>query len=173
MNQSTRYSSLPILVLIVATVAVAQEQRQPPTPSQSIESNFASVNARVLAMAQDFPAEKYDYRPTKDVRSFGEVIVHILSGNVFAAKAGRGEKASWDEVDPKTYKNKAEIVSALQKSIDDSTASLKAIPAERFTKTLSPWLAVIEHGGEHYGQLVVYYRLNGMVPPESRPKPKS
>jgi len=35
------------------------------------------------------------------------------------------------------------------------------------------WIGFLEHAGEHYGQLVVYYRLNGIVPPESRPKPKS
>ncbi len=43
-------------------------------------------------MAKDFPEDKYDYRPTKEMRSFGELIVHIASGNVFAAKAGKGEK---------------------------------------------------------------------------------
>jgi len=80
---------------------------------------------------------------------------------------------NWDELDPKDYKDKAASVALLQKSIADATATLKATPDERFTKTLSPWVAVIEHAGEHYGQLVIYYRLNGMVPPESRPKPKS
>jgi hypothetical protein len=45
---------------------------------------------------------------------------------------------------------------------------MKATPDDRFAKTVQPWLAVIEHAGEHYGQLVVYYRNNGMVPPESR-----
>jgi hypothetical protein len=47
---------------------------------------------------------------------------------------------------------------------------LKATPEDRFTKTVEPWLDVIEHAGEHYGQLVVYYRNNALVPPESRPK---
>jgi hypothetical protein len=54
--------------------------------------------------------------------------------------------------------------------VDDSTAELTKIPAEHWGKSLAPWLSVIEHSGEHYGQLVVYYRLNGTVPPESRPK---
>jgi hypothetical protein len=69
---------------------------------------------------------------------------------------------------PQEFKGKADIVAALQKSIPDATATLKAIPAEQFTKTLSPWISIIEHAGEHYGQLVVYYRNNGLVPPESR-----
>jgi hypothetical protein len=58
----------------------------------------------------------------------------------------------------------------MKKSIADATATLKATPEDRFAKTLSPWMSVIEHAAEHYGQLVVYYRNNGLVPPESRPK---
>ncbi len=166
---------LPVacLTLLSAAPLYAQEQRSPPTPAISIKRNFASVNRRLLAMAEDFPAEKYDYRPTKDVRSFGDVIVHAMSGNVYAAKAGRGENVKWDELDPKSYKSKAEIVTAFKKSINDADATLKAVPDEQFAKTLAPWMGVIEHGAEHYGQLVVYYRLSGLVPPESRPKSKT
>ena len=120
-------------------------------------------------MAKDFPEDKYGYRPQKDVRSFGEVIVHILSGNLYAAKAGSGEKASWDEVDAKLYPTKAAIVEAMEKSIADSSTVLKGIPDDKFKETLAPWLSVIEHSAEHYGELVAYYRINGMVPPGSRP----
>ncbi|HEX4802305.1 MAG TPA: DinB family protein [Myxococcaceae bacterium] len=164
---------MPCLALFSASPLFAQQQPSPPTPAVSIKRNFGSVNRRLLAMAEDFPAEKYDYRPTKDVRSFGEVIVHAMSGNVYVAKAGRGEKVKWDELDAKNYKGKAEIVSALKKSIADADATLNALPDEQFTKTLGPWMGVIEHSAEHYGQLVVYYRLSGLVPPESRPKSKT
>ena len=121
-------------------------------------------------MAKDFPEDKYSYRATKDVRSFREIVVHVASGNAYAAKAGRGEKANWDEIDPKGYPTKASAVALLEKTTADATAALKATPDDRWAKTVQPWLAVIEHAGEHYGQLVVYYRNNGMVPPESRPK---
>ncbi len=172
-NQIAWSLSISGLVLIAGTPAVSQGQQPPPTPAQSIKGNFASVNKRVLEMAQDFPADKYDYRPAKGVRSFGEVMVHIISGNIYAAKAGRGEQVQWTELDPKDYKTKAEIVAALQKSITDVDATLKATPDERFTKTLSPFMGVIEHAAEHYGQLVVYYRTSGLVPPASRPKAKT
>jgi uncharacterized damage-inducible protein DinB len=162
------------VMLAAGVLGFAQERKQAPTPAQSIAGNFNSINQRVLEMARDFPEDKYGFRPAKEVRSFGEVILHIMAGNTFAAKAGRGENADWDkeEVNPKLYKSKAEIVAAFQKSVDDATATLKAIPPEQFTKSLAPWVSVIEHGGEHYGQLVVYYRLNGIVPPASRPQPK-
>ena len=123
-------------------------------------------------MAKDFPEAKYDYRPTREVRSFGEVIVHIASINVWVAKAGRGENVQGGDIDPATFKGKAAIVAALQKSIDDAMATLKATPDDRFKETLSPWMGIIEDAAEHYGQLVVYYRANGLVPPASRPKRK-
>jgi hypothetical protein len=135
-----------------------------------MRNQFASVNRKVLEMAKDFPEDKYSYAPNKDVRNFGAVILHIASGNVYAAKAGRGERVQWDELDPKNFKGKADIVATLQKSVDDATATIKSTPDDRFKETLAPWPSVIEHAAEHYGQLVVYYRLNNMVPPESRPK---
>jgi uncharacterized damage-inducible protein DinB len=158
---------LAVFLLLAPLFAVAQT---PSTPAKSFAAQFEDVNRRVLAIAKDFPEDKYGYRATQGVRSFREVIVHLASGNAYAAKAGRGEKANWDEIDAKGYATKAAAVALLEKTIADATATLKATPEDRFTKTVEPWLDVIEHAGEHYGQLVVYYRNNGMVPPESRPK---
>jgi uncharacterized damage-inducible protein DinB len=156
-------------LFLAGTAASSYAQNKPSSPAEAIRSKFAAINRQVLEMAKDFPEEKYGYKPTPEVRSFGEVIVHILSGNVYAAKAGRGEKTNWDELDAKNYKTKAATVEALEKSINDATATLKAVPNARFAQTLAPWLSVLEHSAEHYGQLVVYYRLNGLVPPASRP----
>ncbi len=168
MNRIVTALSLSLL----AWVSAPAQQRQPPTPATAIRNQFAYVNQKALEMAQDFPEAKYGYTAAADVRSFGDVIIHIASGNVYGAKAGRGENLKWDEMDPKEFKTKAEIVAALQKSIDDATATLKSTPDDRFKETLAPWMSIIEHAAEHYGQLVVYYRANGLVPPESRPKKK-
>lgn len=121
-------------------------------------------------MAKDFPDEKYSYKLKPEMRTFGAVIVHIASGNVYAAKAGRGENVNWDELDPANYKTKAEIVALLEKSIADANATLKNLPDDSFAKSVEPWLSVTEHSAEHYGLLVAYFRANGLVPPESRPK---
>jgi uncharacterized damage-inducible protein DinB len=158
---------ITLLLLTVSLWALAQT---PSTPAKSFTEQFEDITGRLLAMAKDFPEDKYSYRATKDVRSFREIVVHVASGNAYAAKAGRGEKANWDEIDPKGYPTKAAAVALLEKTTADANAALKATPADRWAKTVQPWLAVIEHAGEHYGQLVVYYRNNGMVPPESRPK---
>jgi uncharacterized damage-inducible protein DinB len=163
-----------VMVGAVAAAAAAQTpaQKPPPTPAQAITATFTSINQRILAMAEDWPEAKYGFRldekANPPVRSFGEVLVHIMGGNIYAAKRGRGETASWEDVDPKTLNGKAAIVAAYKKSMDDAIASLKAIPPDRFQTTLAPWLSVIEHNAEHYGQLIAYYRANGVVPPASR-----
>ncbi|SRR6266568_6767969 len=167
MQSIQRASVLAIFVGVVLFTAVAQNP--PRSTADSVRGHFVSINRRVLEMAKDFPGDKYDFRLKPEMRSFGAVIVHIASGNVYAAKAGRGENVNWDELDPKNYKTKAEVVALLEKSIADANATLKALPDASFAKGVEPWLSVTEHSAEHYGLLVAYYRANGLVPPASRP----
>ncbi len=158
------------LLMLFAVAVTRGQQRQPPDPAKALTNSLTSVNKQLLDMAEDFPADKYGFRASPEVRSFGEVIVHAMSGTVYAAKAGRGENVQWTEIDAKGFKDKAAIVDAFKKAVADCDASLKATPATRFASSPQPWLSVIEHTAEHYGQLVVYYRLNKMVPPASRPQ---
>jgi hypothetical protein len=158
------------LSLVLPGLPPILAQSTAPAPHQSLQGRFDSVNRKVLEMAKDFPEARYDYRLKPEMRSFGELIVHIASGNVYAAKAGRGEKISWDDLDPKDYKTKAAIVTLMEKSIAEADATLQSVPDDALAKSIEPWLDVTEHAGEHYGLLVAYYRANGLVPPDSRPK---
>jgi len=169
MNRIASYARL--LPALAALTLPALAQQRPQTPSAQIRANFEGVNQEVLEMAKDFPADKYNFQLRPEMRSFGAVIVHVASGNIFAAKRGRGEKVKWDELDAKEYTSKDAVVALLQKSIDDSMATLKTIPDDKFKENLEPWLSVLQHSSEHYGLLVAYYRANGLVPPASRPKP--
>ncbi|HKR83609.1 MAG TPA: DinB family protein [Terriglobales bacterium] len=159
-------AALVLSTLALSTCAISQTR----STAQSIRGHFSSINQKVLEMAKDFPDHKYDYKLKPEMRTFGEVIVHIASGNVYAAKAGKGAKVNWDELDPKDYKTKAQIVSLMEKSIRDAEATLRSLPDNSFAKTIEPWIGVTEHTAEHYGLLVTYYRANGLVPPQSRPK---
>ena len=159
-----------VAVVMVLGTAGALGEGASSSPAKEVRDNFVDVDRKILAMAKDWPADKYDYKLRPEMRSFGEVMVHLVSGNVYAAKVGRGEKAKWDELDAKNYPDKAAVVALLEKSFADSEAVLKSWPDAQFSKTVEPWLDVMEHNGEHYGLLVAYYRSNGMVPPESRPK---
>jgi hypothetical protein len=155
-------------ILAIASAQVFA-QSQPPTAAARLSNHFKDVNRRVLEMAKDFPEDRYNFKLKPEMRSFGEVIVHIASGNVYAAKAGRGENVKWDETDAKNYPNKAAIVAFLEKTITDADAAMKDSP-EGPRKNMEPFLSVMEHSAEHYGLLVAYFRANGIVPPESRPK---
>jgi hypothetical protein len=176
MNRNLSSWSACGLLLATGIWGFAQAPKQPPTPAQAINQSFNYVHHQILEMAKDFPEDKYDFKPKPEMRSFGEVILHVMAGTIYAGKVGRGEKANWGAeekaVDALKIQGKAAIVAAFQKSVDDAAASLKAIPPDQFTKTIEPYLSVIEHSGEHYGLLVAYYRLNGIVPPASRPQPK-
>jgi len=166
----TAKRAIPLSVLLVVASLAALGQNAPRTTAQSVRGHFASVNQRILTMAKDFPEDKYDFKLKPEMRTFGAVIVHIASGDVYAAKAGRGENVNWDELDPKDYPNKSAIVALMEKSIADAQATLKSVPDAALSKSIEPWISVIEHSAEHYGLLVAYYRANGLVPPESRPK---
>jgi hypothetical protein len=139
------------------------------SPAEALKRNFDYINNKVLEMAQDFPADKYGYKLKPEMRSFGAVIVHIASGDIFAGKAGMGEKVKWDEQDPAKYPTKAACVELLKTSIAAANAAMQANP-DGPEKNLQPFLSVLQHSSEHYGLLVAYYRANGLVPPESRPK---
>lgn len=156
---------------VVALPTFAQNTLRP-TP-EIVRGHFISINRKILDMAKDFPEDKYDFRLKPEMRSFREVIVHIAGGNIYAAKAGRGENVAWDdslEPNSKDYRTKAAVVAMFEKTVNDANAALKALPDSSFAKTVDPWVDVTEHSAEHYGLLVAYYRANGLVPPASRPK---
>ena len=160
-----------LFLAVLAFPAFAQNTLRP-TP-EVVRGHFMSINRKILDMAKDFPEDKYDFRLKPEMRSFREIIVHIAGGNIYAAKAGRGENVAWDdnlELDPKNYKTKADVVAMFEKTVNDANAALQALSDSSFAKTVNPWVDVTEHSAEHYGLLVAYYRANGIVPPASRPK---
>lgn len=165
-----RKTAVLLSTLIGLGLSPAIGQDRSPSTADAVRSQFADINRKVLEMAKDFPEDKYGYQLKPEMRSFGAVIVHIASGNVYAAKAGRGEKVRWDELDPKNYATKSAVVALLEKSIADAGATMKNLSGESLTKSVEPWLSVIEHSAEHYGLLVAYFRANGLTPPESRPR---
>ena len=161
---------IPFSALLILASLPAMSQSAQRATAQSVRGHFASLNKRILTMAKDLPEDKYDFKLKPEMRTFAAVMVHSASGNVYAAKAGRGENVNWDELDPKDYANKAAVVSLMEKSITDAEATLISTPDAVLVKSVEPWISVIEHSAEHYGLLVAYYRANGLVPPESRPK---
>ena len=160
-----------LLFVVLAASPMLSAQKKVDNPAQSVRKHLASVDRRLLEMAKDFPADKYDFRLKPEMRSFGEVLVHLVSGNMYVTQSAKGDpKAEWGELDAKNYPDKAAIVALLEKEFAASEAAVNALPDAAFTKSVEPYLSVTDHNSEHYGLLVAYYRANGLVPPASRPK---
>jgi uncharacterized damage-inducible protein DinB len=144
--------------------------------------SWNEVGRKLITMAEDFPEDKYDFKPTPAERSFAEQLLHAAGANYFFINPVMG-KAQQAAEDPKReqYKSKADIVAFVKKSFADGAAAIESKGEKGLTtevvyfpgqkaRVLDIAYGIIEHSGEHYGQLVVYYRLAGLVPPESRPK---
>jgi uncharacterized damage-inducible protein DinB len=152
-------------------------------PSKVVLDSWNEIGRKLIAMAEDFPDDKYDMKPTPAQRSFAEQLLHAAGANYFFTNLVRGEKPPAEE-DPKRdqYKTKAEVVAFVKKSFGDGAAAIQSKGdngmsdlvvdpfAHQQVRVSDMAYGFIEHCGEHYGQLVGYYRLAGLVPPESRPK---
>ena len=153
------------------------------SPSQAVLETWNDIGRKLTAMAEDFPEDKYDFKPTPAQRSFAEQLLHAAGANYYFTNLAMGQKPPAEE-DPKRdqYKTKADVVAFVKKSFADGAAAIKAKGDKGMNSLLvDPFshqqvrvsdmaYGFIEHSGEHYGQLVGYYRLSGLVPPESRPK---
>jgi hypothetical protein len=173
------------------TFASAQEKKtvEPPKPapgpSQEMLWAWESVGGKLIAMAEDFPEDKYNFKAEKDQRTFGANLLHVASGYFRMINAIKGTPKSYSENDDSLrimFPTKADIVKFLKQSVSDGADLIKAQGDDGLIREFKypwgnimvhgwfGWTGILEHAGEHYGQLVVYYRVNGMIPPESRPK---
>lgn len=168
----------------VAQEAAKKEAPKPAaSPSQAVLDQWNDIGRKLIAMAEDFPEDKYEYKPKPEQRSFREQLLHASDSNYFFSNPATGQKMPSEEDPSKNkLKSKSEVVAFVKKSFADGAAAIKAKGDSGMSETIvDPYgnrqvrlgdlaYELIEHSGEHYGQLVVYYRVNGLVPPESRPK---
>jgi uncharacterized damage-inducible protein DinB len=176
---------------LLITFASAQEKKpiEPPkpaaSPSQELLFHWYGVFRKVTAMAEDFPQDKYDFKAQKDERTFGQNLIHLAAAEFNMMSAINGAPM-WqfgnEDSLRKKYKTKEEIVKFVWQAAKAGEQLIKEQGDTGLTKEYKYpwdnfmvhgsylWYEMLEHTGEHYGQLVVYYRVNGMIPPESRPK---
>ena len=164
--------SYAVSIVLLASGSVAAmmvEQAKPaPTYESALSRSWEDVHNRILAMAKDtvFPDSKLAWKPHPDSRSVLEELAHVTIGLEMTTAVAKGEKFDFEarEKDeagrPKTRER---VVKEMEAAIAASYPAIEAKPSP----TLIGWL---EHQGEHYGKLVTAYRVNGIVPPISRPK---
>jgi uncharacterized damage-inducible protein DinB len=134
-----------------------------------LTKQWEQINEKITTLAEQFPEEKYDFSPAQGTRTFGGVLRHLAFWNQFVANSARGIKAdeTSNELPLRDYPTKMQVVDALKRSAKEATAALRA-HTEMAAKTSELCMTFTQHSSEHYGQLVVYYRLQGMVPPAAQ-----
>jgi uncharacterized damage-inducible protein DinB len=165
-------------LLALCFPVVAAEQTPPSaSPAEDALGLWSRITEMLVDMAEDFPEEKYDYQPTPEVRTFRQQLMHVAGANYFFIRLAGGEKTRPKHEGRKT---KADAVAVLKESFDDGANLIRELgdagmsrmvkhPFEdRMVSLQTIWAVAASHAGEHFGQLVVYYRLNGLVPPTTR-----
>ena len=169
-----------------------QSQEQAPRPARTRADEtldiWNEIGNKLVAMAQDFPEDKYDFKLQKDQRTFAQTLLHVAGVDYLLMRTVSGSNIGpdlgKDLINPsrEVYKTKADVVKLLQQAVADGAnliqqqgdAGLDQTTKFPFGNKLVhnsyTWTFNIEDSGEHYGQLVVYYRANNMVPPNSRPR---
>jgi len=170
----------------------AQDQAPAQVRSRAEETVewWNQIGKKLIAMAKDFPEDKYDFKLQKDQRSFAENLLHVaaVDYDIVSRVAGSqvGPDFGKDKHNPPrdAYKTKADVVKLMEGAVAAGARMIQEQGDAGLDKT-QPfgwetgrhvvhrsyiWLSGIEHSSEHFGQLVVYYRANNLVPPESRPR---
>ena len=178
-----------LTLFAAALLAGSSLYGQAPSPAhtradETLEQ-WNDIGNRLVAMAKDFPEDKYDFKLQKDERTFAQNLLHAaaldyvlirrVSGSNVGPDFGEGDNPSRD-----VFKTKADVVkfvrgavadgaNVIQQQCDAGLDKTSKFFGNRLAHNSYIWTFAIEHSGEHYGQLVVYYRANNLVPPDSRP----
>jgi hypothetical protein len=188
MTKWTKFSGVVLALGLAAMPALAQEakKKEPPKPapsaSQAVLEQWNDVGRKLIAIAEDLPEDKYDYKPHPDSRTFVGNLLHAAASMYYFTDPVLGQKVRFGD-DPRRdeLKTRAQIVAFVKKCVQDGADVIKSKGDKgmndivndggpQLTRVSDLAYGLLEHSGEHYGQLVVYYRINGLVPPESRPK---
>jgi uncharacterized damage-inducible protein DinB len=182
----------PLLVCLLATTAiVAQDKPAASTPSPDNPYTtfnkiaYGHIKDMLLRSAEKMPEENYSFKPTDTVRSYGQIIGHVADSQYYFCSVATGEKNPAPKIE-QTKTSKADLTAALKESIaycDKAFYDMTDATGSQMVKLFDhdmPKLGVLTinnmHDMEHYGNLVTYMRMKGIVPPSSeqaqQPQPK-
>lgn len=167
---------LPLLAALALVAAPAAAQDAAVANARTL---WHDVTAQVTQIAEEVPDSLYGFKPTPEVRSFGQLFGHIAGAQYMFCAAAVGDPPRGEDEIEKAATTKAALVEALKASTaycerayaQDDAAAQGAIEmfGQRRTRLWALGMNAV-HNGEHYGNLVTYLRINGIVPPASRPR---
>jgi uncharacterized damage-inducible protein DinB len=192
MKETRLFSSLAVIVFSAvvlgqgATTAVAQQAQQPtPTIAAAMDREISTVEKEVVEAAEAMPEDKFNFSPEginlkgsdyKGVRTFALQVKHIAASNYILWSSLTGDKFPQDYMGgngPESLKSKAEIIKFLKDSFalgrkaaaTLTTENMLQSPATSKSTRLHLIAFAVAHAFNHYGQMVEYLRMNGIVPP--------
>jgi uncharacterized damage-inducible protein DinB len=170
------------IALIIAVALPAPALAQNPI-SGAIRSGWDGAKRLLVASADQMPEKDYAFKPVETVRSFGGILAHVAGANYVFCAAALGQKPPFaEEHFEKAATSKAEIAKAVRDSVAYCDKAYQALTDQSATQMVNaPFGSSQEpraasligntgHVQEHYGNLVTYFRVRGMVPPSSRPQ---
>jgi len=167
-----------VLLLVSATgPTFAQTVPAPPlTVTASTKSGYATIKRYVMATATTFPEAEFGFKPTPQVRSFGEILGHIVNFTFTGCAVARGE-SNPNKQNFETTPTKAVLTDAVARAFAYCDAALGGMTDTAATEMIKvgtrdvarvvPIISMVAHANEHYGNLVTYMRLKGVVPPST------
>ena len=174
-----RRKLLPALIIaIAASATLAQAQGNP--VSADLKRDYQGIRDFFIRAAEKMPEAGYAFRPTPEVRSFGQQVAHVADDqyNLCAPARGETRKEAYTAIES-SLSTKADLVAALKKAfaycdaaydaLTDATAAQMAV-ADRGKTRFEMLNWNLWHTWEHYGNVVVYLRMKGLVPPTSEMK---
>lgn len=171
---------LALLATLAAAPAAAQSQTPSDPLAAALKRQFDGVSRNVREAAEKMPEEKFSYQATKDVRTFGAFVGHVANSQYAACARAKGVDNPNKE-DFEKASGKAELVKAITSSNEFCSGVLGGASDKWLLETIAqgqganqmqvPRAAIFagttSHSNEHYGNLVTYMRLNGLVPPST------
>ena len=186
------HSMCALLILGLAVTSAARAQDSPASLTSACERQLKGIEKNIVDAAEAMPEDKFDFSPEnltvpgsafKGVRTFAAQVKHLAADNFIIWSPVTGDPLPEDIKDsngPKDLKTKAEIVKFLKDSFALGHRAVGILTAKNAMDMVSlrgnklPRLDLafyaMTHANDHYGQMVVYLRLCGVVPPASRPR---
>jgi len=167
--------TLAALIMVISTITYAQDN----LAQSTIQGVLASNQGQVIQLAEAFSEEQYDWRPMEGVNSVREALLHVAGGNYFlASKMGFAPPEDVDMMKLGEITGKENVITTLKKSNEFVLEKIMQVESAALTEEvdfgfakmnkLGGLLAMMEHNGEHKGQLIAYARSNNVVPPWSK-----
>jgi hypothetical protein len=165
------HRSIPYVAGLLAGACVLSAQNP---LSSELKQMYTGVKNNLVRMAEKMPEEHYSFKPTPEIRTFGQLVAHVADSQARTCSAVGGDPKA---VNAASKTAKAELVAALNDSfamcdaaIDaftDATASQMITGPRGQRSKLGSLMGMVSHSNEEYGYMAVYLRLKGIVPPSS------